>query len=84
MSLKESSHYKYQRKTEMLSSLIATGMPTCRMLSQPLIFEEETMTSAYKSHNLPDSHLATCKGVGALRKSALIYKPTISNSLKRA
>ena len=81
MSLKESSHYKYQRKIEMLISMIATGMPTCRMLTQPLIFKEEFMTSAFNAHNLPESYLATCKEVGTLRKSDLIYKPTISNSL---
>ena len=83
MSLMESSHYKTHYKAEMISSMIATGMPTCRMLSQPLIFKEVTMTSAFKAHNLPESYLATCKDVGTLRKSALIYKSAISNDLKR-
>ena len=62
--------------------MIATGMPTPRMLSQPLIFEEETKTAAFKTHNFPKSHLATYRNVGTLLNSGLIYKSAISNSLK--
>ena len=82
MSLKESNHYKYQHKTEMVSSMIATGMPSCRMLSQPLIFEGEHTTSAFKAHNFPKSHLATCRNIGTLLNSGLIYKPATSNIVK--
>ena len=33
----------------MIFSMIATGMPTRRTLSQPLIFEKEIKTSAFKT-----------------------------------
>ena len=82
MSLTESSHYKWNCNTEVISSMIATGMPSPRMLSQPLIFEEETKTAALKAKTLLKSHLETCKDVGTLRKSALIYKSAVSNNLK--
>ena len=68
MSLSETSHYKYQHKTEMVSN----------MLSQSLIFKEETKTSAFKAHNLLESHLATSKYMGSLLNSGLICKSTIS------
>ena len=77
VSLKESL-----RNNEMISSMIATDMPTHRILSQTLIFEEETLTSAFKTHNLPKSHLTTCKNMGSLFNKALIYTSTISHSLK--
>ena len=80
MSLKESNHYKYQRKIEMVSNMIPTGMPTRRMLSQPLFLEEENTTSTFKAHNLPESQLATSKNMGSLLNSGLIYKLKSSSS----
>ena len=53
-----------------------------RMLSQPLIFEEETLTPTIKHRNFPESQLATYKNMGSLLNKALIYKSTIPNSLK--
>ena len=64
------------------SNEIKNDMPKRRMLSQTLIVEEESKTAAFKAHNLPECQLTTCKSMGTLLNSGLIYKTTISNNLK--